>query len=134
MELRSRRTVDEDPTIPGRPGWEGMHVWWLGGRPEGATRLVVNETEFPPGRAHEIHRHPGADEAIYILAGTGLHLRVGDGPVRVVAGDLVMIPAGEWHGLANDSDQPLRLLGLFGGVGSYAEAGYDIHPDQPETP
>jgi len=128
MELRSKTTTAEDPTIAGRPGWEGLHVWWLIDRASaGSERLVFNTTTFPPQRWHELHRHPHADEVLYLLSGAGLHLSEGE-PVRQSAGDVIFIPAGEWHGFANDTDEETVVIAVFGGVGSYAEAGYEIHP------
>lgn len=128
MEKRSVRTVAEDPTVAGRPGWEGLHVWWLVGREEtGAEGIVFNVTEFPPDKTHEIHRHPNAEEALYVLRGSGLHLSEGE-PVRQHEGEVVFIEKGEWHGFANDTDSPTTVLAVFGGVGSYEEAGYEVHP------
>jgi quercetin dioxygenase-like cupin family protein len=128
MEIRSTRTTAEDPEIPARPGWEGMHVWWLVSRDQaGSTSLVVNETEIPPNKWHEVHRHPHAEEALYILEGSGLHLTE-DGSHRLATGDVVFIPTNEWHGLANDTDSPLRVVGIFSGVSSYKDAGYEVHP------
>jgi quercetin dioxygenase-like cupin family protein len=126
MEKRSRETTPEDPAVASRPGWEGLHVWWLVGREEtGAAQLVFNTTVFPPRCWHEIHRHPNAEEALYVLEGAGLHLSEGE-PVRQEAGEVVFIPAGEWHGFANDTDEPTTVLAVFGGVGSYEEAGYEV--------
>ena len=128
MEKRSTRTVAEDPTVAGRPGWEGLHVWWLIGAEEtGSKEIVFNVTEFPPGKVHEIHRHPDCEEALYILRGVGLHLSEGE-PVRQEEGEVVFIERGEWHGFANDSDSPTTVVAVFGGVGSYADAGYEVHP------
>ena len=118
----------EDPTVAGRPGWEGLHVWWLVGREEtGAHGVVFNVTEFPPGKVHEIHRHPRCEEALYVLRGAGLHLSEGE-PVRQEEGEVVFIAQGEWHGFANDTDAPTTVIAIFGGVGSYEEAGYEVHP------
>jgi quercetin dioxygenase-like cupin family protein len=128
MEKRSTRTVAEDPTVLERPGWEGLHVWWLIGREEtGAYGIVFNVTEFPPGKVHEIHRHPHCEEALYILRGSGLHLSERE-PVRQEEGEVVFIQQNEWHGFANDTDSPTTVIAVFGGVGSYAEAGYEVHP------
>jgi quercetin dioxygenase-like cupin family protein len=130
MDLRSTKNVSEDPTITGRPGWEGLHVWWLVNQEQtGARTMVVNITDFPPHKRHEMHRHPNAEEALYIVSGAGLHLSEGE-PLRQRAGDVMYIPAGEWHGFENDTDDPTVLLALFGGVGSYEAAGYEIHPSE----
>ena len=106
MEIRSTQNTAEDPEIPARPGWEGMHVWWLVNRANaGSDTLVVNETVIPANKWHEVHRHPHAEEALYVLEGSGLHLTE-DGSHRLTQGDVVFIPRNEWHGLANDTDEP----------------------------
>ena len=131
MEIRSTQNTDEDPEIPIRPGWEGMHVWWLITRDSAESdTLVVDETEIPANKWHEVHRHPHAEEAMYILEGSGLHLTE-EGSHRLTKGDVVFVPRNEWHGFANDTDLPVRVIGIFGGVSAYADAGYDIHPEQP---
>ena len=129
MEKRSRQDTQEDPTVAERAGWEGLHVWWLVNRhATGAERIVVNVTVFPPDCWHEVHRHPNCEEALYVLEGSGLHLSEGE-PVRQQQGEVVYIPAGEWHGFANDTESPTTVLAIFGGVGSYEEAGYEVRPD-----
>jgi quercetin dioxygenase-like cupin family protein len=126
MVKRSIADTPEDPTVAGRPGWEGLHVWWLVNREQaGATGIVFNVTEFPPGKVHEIHRHPGCEEALYVLKGSGQHLSEGD-PVRQNEGDVVFIERGEWHGFANDTSEPTVVIAVFGGVASYEDAGYEV--------
>jgi len=92
---------------------------------------VFNVTEFPPNRWHELHRHASAEEYFFVLAGSGLHLTEGE-PVRLEVGDLVFIPKGEWHGFANDTDRPTLAVTVMGGVSHYSDAGYEVHPHQPE--
>lgn len=128
MQKRSTRTVAEDPTVALRPGWEGLHVWWLIGSEEtGAGGIVFNITEFPAHKTHEIHRHPNCEEALFVLKGAGVHLSEGE-PVPQNEGEVVFIEQGEWHGFMNDTDSPTTVLAVFGGVGSYDEAGYEVHP------
>jgi len=125
MEKRSIATTPEDPTVQGRPGWEGLHVWWLVNRAEtGSTGIVFNVTQFPPGKVHQLHRHPNCEEALYLLKGAGLHLSE-DGETRQNEGDVIFIERGEWHGFANHTDEPTTVIAVFGGVGSYYEAGYE---------
>jgi quercetin dioxygenase-like cupin family protein len=124
MEKRSTATSPEDPTIAAR-GWDGLRVWWLIDRTgAGSTQVVFNVTEFSPGKTHGLHRHPNAEEVLYVLRGEGLHLSEGEA-VRQVEGEVVFIPRGEWHGFANDSERPTTVIAVFGGVGSYEEAGYE---------
>ena len=131
MVIRSTQNTAEDPEIPARPGWEGMHVWWLVTREEAESEtLVVNETVIPANKWHEVHRHPDAEEAMYVLEGSGLHLTE-EGSHRLTRGDVVFAARNEWHGFANDTDSPVRVIGIFGGVSTYRDAGYEIHPNQP---
>jgi quercetin dioxygenase-like cupin family protein len=133
MYKTSRAETPYDPTIPQRPGWEGMFVHWLADRDHGSTKTTVfNVTEFPPMRSHELHRHAEAEEYFFVLEGGGLHLTEG-GPVVLERGDLVFIPKGEWHGFANDRDTPTLAVTVMGGVAHYSEAGYEIHPMQPDV-
>jgi quercetin dioxygenase-like cupin family protein len=133
MYKTSRSETPFDPTIPERPGWEGMYVHWLADRDHAGTATTVfNVTQFPPRRSHELHRHPHAEEFFFVLEGGGLHL-TDDQPVELVAGDLVFIPRGEWHGFANHTDAPALAVTVMGGVSHYADAGYEVHPQQPEA-
>ena len=128
MYKTSREETPFDPSIPERPGWEGMFEHWLADRDHGATETTVfNVTQFPPNRSHEVHRHEHAEEFFFVLEGSGLHLTDGD-PVRLHNGDLVFIPKGEWHGFANDTDEPTLAVTVMGGVAHYSDAGYDILP------
>jgi quercetin dioxygenase-like cupin family protein len=128
MYKTSRDDTPFDPTIPERPGWEGMFVHWLADRDHGDTQTTVfNVTEFPPRRSHEVHRHVDAEEYFFVLEGSGLHLTDGE-PVRLHEGDLVFIPKGEWHGFANDTDTPTLAVTVMGGVSHYSDAGYDVLP------
>jgi quercetin dioxygenase-like cupin family protein len=129
MDKRSTENTPQDPDIPLRPGWEGMRVWWLtSGLSEPPTQLVINITEFPPGVMHEIHRHPDADEFVFVLSGSGLQLSP-SGETRHSAGELVVVPKGSWHGLRNDTDEPLVVLAGYGGVATADAAGYETYSD-----
>lgn len=129
MYKTSRAQTPEDPTIPARPGWEGMHVHWLADRDHGGTETTVfNVTQFPPNRSHELHRHPHAEEYFFVLEGSGEHLTDGE-PVALTAGDLVFIPKGEWHGFANRSDEPTLVVTVIGGVAHYSDAGYEVREE-----
>ena len=106
MFKTSRAQTPFDPTIPERPGWEGMFVHWLADRDHGGTQTTVfNVTEFPPSRSHEVHRHAYAEEYFFVLEGSGLHL-TREEPVRLNKGDLVFVPQGEWHGSPTTPTSP----------------------------
>jgi mannose-6-phosphate isomerase-like protein (cupin superfamily) len=124
MKIVSRRTVAEDPEIPTRPGWEGMHLWWLIGRASVGSEVgVVCSTDFPPDKAHALHLHPNADEIFIVIKGGGSHLTA-DGPVPMEEGDIVFVPRGEPHGFHNDRAETCSAIAFYGGIGEYEEAGY----------
>lgn len=132
MEIRSRKTTAEDLAGVDRPDTLGTHTWWLiQNNTVGSRQLVVNTAELPSGTAHQLHRHPNAEQAVIVISGRGLHLRLDDDPVTVEEGDFIHVPAGEWHGFANPYGEPVRIASVYGGVGSREEAGYDLYPGSP---
>jgi quercetin dioxygenase-like cupin family protein len=95
----------------------------------GARKIILLSSEFPPGKVHLLHRHPNAEQIMYVLEGSCLALSEGE-PVRLKEGDAVFISQGEWHGVRNDTDQPAVTLVIYGGAGTLEEAGYEEHPRQ----
>jgi quercetin dioxygenase-like cupin family protein len=73
------------------------------------TAVVVFEVE--PGEYLPTHTD-SAEEILYIVSGTGI-AHAGDESGRVSAGDLVVIPEMVPHGVANDGDETLRVVGFF---------------------
>ncbi|MFF8770953.1 cupin domain-containing protein [Kitasatospora sp. NPDC015120] len=109
-------------------GSAGMAVHWLAtDETVGALRLTVAASRFGAGGSHDLHRHPHADEFFLVLTGGGTHLTETTGiPVR--AGDLVFVPAGEWHGFRTGPAGPTAALYGYLGAPSLARAGYQVRP------
>ncbi|MFE2108835.1 cupin domain-containing protein [Kitasatospora sp. NPDC059463] len=109
-------------------GSAGMTVHWLAtDETVGALRLTVAASRFGAGGSHDLHRHPHADEFFLVLSGGGTHLTETTGiPVR--AGDLVFVPAGEWHGFRTGPAGPTDALYGYLGAPSLARAGYRVRP------
>ncbi len=95
----------------------------------GARKIILLSSEFPPGKVHLLHRHPNAEQIMYVLEGSCLALSEGE-PVRLNEGDAVFIAQGEWHGVRNDTDQLAVTLVIYAGAGTLEEAGYEEHPRQ----
>ncbi len=104
--------------------------------------VAVGNTENPamsllhvvllPGRGHERHNHPDADEILYVLAGRGQQM-VDDGePFLVAAGQAVFIPTAAWHSTINTGWEPLSLLAIYAPAG--AEEALRGLPDFREVP
>lgn len=113
-----------------KPDQEGLIVKNVINKDDtGARRMILLSSELPPGKVHLLHRHPNAEQIMYVLEGSCLALSEGE-PVRLKVGDAVFIAQGEWHGVRNDTDQPAVTLVIYSGAGSLEEAGYEEHPRQ----
>lgn len=107
-------------------GFRDMGVRWLvTTKTVGSARLVVATSTFDPGGAHARHRHPRAGEFFLVSEGSGEHLAP-IGPIRMSAGDLMFVPAGEWHGFRTDPGVTTRAIYGYVGAGSLEQAGYEV--------
>ena len=73
---------------------------------------VVARVEVAPGIKAGRHSHPG-EEISYVLEGEGLLLIDGQPPKRIKAGESFIIPAGVVHDAHNDTDKPIKLVGVY---------------------
>jgi quercetin dioxygenase-like cupin family protein len=110
-------------------GWVDMRVQFLIDESRaGSKELVVGRTVLPPGARHDRHRHPNCDEFLIVISGEGeIYTDEGREPAR--AGDVVLTPAGHWHGFDNTSDADALLIWGWRGAGSLEAAGYEL-PDR----
>jgi len=69
------------------------------------------EFELEPGESVAPHVHETAEEIYCILSGTG-RMTVSKTTGAVVAGDVVHIPAGSSHSIANTSSGALRAVAV----------------------
>ena len=71
-----------------------------------------------PGKGHERHNHPDADEILYVLAGAGDQM-VDDGdPFPVRPGQAIWIPKGAFHSTLNTGWEPMVLLAVYAPAGA----------------
>src|SRR5690242_12390331 len=78
----------------------------------GAKAIGMNWMELAPGKtSFPYHGHPGVEEGVYILAGTG-ELRLGGERIAVRPGDYAAFLPGPDHAhtLTNTGSEPLRYL------------------------
>lgn len=64
---------------------------------------------FEPGQSQDVHAHDDGDKVYYVLDGE-LVATVGDEEQRLSAGEATMAPAGEPHGVRNETDARARAL------------------------
>ena len=128
--MNVRNIQDVAAEVMTKPDQEGLIVRNVINKDDaGAGRMILLSSELPPGKVHLLHRHPNAEQIMYVLEGSCLALSEGE-PVRLKEGDAVFIAQGEGHGVRNDTDQPAVTLVIYAGAGSLEEAGYEEHPRQ----
>jgi len=128
MKIKNIRDVAAK--VMSKPDQEGLIVRNVVNKDAtGASRIILLSSEFPPGKVHLLHRHPNAEQIMYVLEGSCLALSESE-PVRLEEGDAVFIAQGEWHGVRKDTDQPAVTLVIYSGAGNLEEAGYEGHPRQ----
>ena len=95
-ELVSMDTIALRP-MPEHIGFRAASARWFDAPPGPSIASLIGDTVYGPGGLHELHRHPGVAEVLYVLSSSGTHLsRERSRPIG--KGDLVAIQAGEWHG------------------------------------
>ena len=128
MEIRNIRAAPAE--VMTKPDQAGLMVRNVINRDDtGARKIILLSSELPPGKVHLLHRHPNAEQIMYVLEGSCLALSEGE-PARLNQGDAVFIAQGEWHGVRNDTDRPAVTLVIYAGAGTLEEAGYEEHPQQ----
>jgi quercetin dioxygenase-like cupin family protein len=123
---RVSREVADDPSLDRNSGFISMGVRWLATRDTvGTCKITLGTSTFEPGGQHDLHRHPHAVEFLLVVSGSGMHLTE-DGEIPLTNGQLVLIPAGEWHGFCTDTDVTTRTVFGYLGAASLPEAGYEL--------
>jgi oxalate decarboxylase/phosphoglucose isomerase-like protein (cupin superfamily) len=94
--------------------------------------LTFGEVVLQPGRGHDRHNHPDAEEILYVLSGTGEQMLDDGEPFPIGSGDTIYVPTAMYHSTRNTSWAPLRLLALYNPGG--AEKALEGLPDFREVP
>ena len=93
---------------------------------EGASRIILIDQEqvgagditfgfskyAPRSSIHKKHRHPNAEEIMYILSGRGIG-GVEDQEAELVKGDTLWVPRGAVHWFYNPYDEPCEFVFLY---------------------
>lgn len=86
----------------------------------GAPELVMFTEDIPPGQAIPPHRHPHADEIIFVYGGTGQAV-LGEREATVRTGSTIYMPRNTSVRLRNTGTEPLRIAAIF------SQPGYDAY-------
>lgn len=82
----------------------------------GSSHLVFLTADLAPEGEIPTHRHPGADEILFLESGTA-RVQVGDLVREVHAGATVFIPADTWISVTNVGKDHIRAVGVFSAPG-----------------
>lgn len=115
-------TLPDDAAHPDLQGAVSRQL--VSGKTVGSQRGMLIVTEFAPGGYHKLHRHHSAEQVSFLLEGSAEHLTA-NGPAPISAGTAIYVPPGEWHGFRNTGTTTAKLVSLYGGAASLADAGYE---------
>jgi mannose-6-phosphate isomerase-like protein (cupin superfamily) len=80
------------------------------GDDHGGVGICAIFVDAPPGRGPSLHRHPYV-EVLITQEGRATFF-LGDEEREVGAGEMVVVPAGQWHGFVNSGGGPLRQIDI----------------------
>ncbi len=93
----------------------------LGPTVNGARQFSAAVVTVPPGQGHDRHNHPGAEEIIYILEGTGAQMVEDEAGIahteQVRPGACVFIPESRFHATHNTGAQDMKIFVVYSPTG-----------------
>jgi quercetin dioxygenase-like cupin family protein len=101
---------------PGHPNPGETFILKVDPKNGGSSHLVFLTGDLAPGGEIVTHRHPGADEILFVQAGTA-RVHLGNTVRDVHAAATVFIPAGTWISLSNIGSEALSAVFVFSAPG-----------------
>jgi quercetin dioxygenase-like cupin family protein len=92
--------------------------------------LLLVRATMPPGQAHNLHRHPGREEIIYVLEGQAEQW-VAREKRLLGPGDLALIPRNVPHGTFNVGQGTLKFLAILSPVEAPGPFTVDVFDEEP---
>ena len=93
----------------------------LGPQVNGAQKFSAAVVTVPPGQGHARHNHPGSEEIIYILKGTGEQMvedEAGNPHTKIVRpGCCVFIPESRFHSTLNTGGEEMQIFVVYSPAG-----------------
>jgi oxalate decarboxylase/phosphoglucose isomerase-like protein (cupin superfamily) len=100
-------------------------LWWLSEpRVTAAEKFSAGIVQLEPGKGHTRHNHPGCEEILYVLSGSGRQVVevAGESREQVIGpGVLVHIPPDCYHSTVNLGTEPMRILAIYAPPGPEAQ-------------
>jgi oxalate decarboxylase/phosphoglucose isomerase-like protein (cupin superfamily) len=137
---KSKRIFVEEADVETQVFDWGRLSWLSEPRVTAAERFSAGVVSLEPGKGHDRHNHPGVEEILYVLSGTGEQtVDTAAQTLRreVSAGVLIHIPPDVYHATVNIGQEPMRLLAIYAPPGPEAELrameGVRIEPPQRQS-
>ena len=123
--------VDKESQAVHTFGW-GQIKWFVTPDATEGSDLTFGEVILMPGKGHDRHNHPDAEEILYVLSGSGEQMLDDGEPFPISPGDTIHVPKAVFHSTTNTGWSPMRLLALYSPGG--AEKALTELPDFKEVP
>lgn len=95
----------------------GQLALTVGPEVNGAVRFSGGVVDLPPGKGHTRHNHPGAEEIIFVISGSGEQMVErpdGTPEVRQVGpGCTIFVPESRFHSTLNTGSEPMQLFVVY---------------------
>ena len=82
----------------------------------GSSHLVFGTEDLEPGGKIDMHRHPGADEILFLQNGTA-RVTLADASREIHGGATVFIPANTWISMTNIGNESIHFVFIFSAPG-----------------
>jgi quercetin dioxygenase-like cupin family protein len=117
MRVRSVAETGSTPTSFGS-------MKWMANAEVTGTDITLGRVVIEAGKQNERHKHPSAQEVLYLLAGSLAHT-LGDEEVVMEAGDTVVIPPDTFHNARSVGDVDADMIVAYssGNRGYVSETG-----------
>ena len=101
---------------PGHPDPGESFILKVDPKNGGSSHLVFLTASLAPGKEIAAHRHPDADEILFLQTGTA-RVNLGDSVRDVHAGATVFIPANTWITVSNIGRDVIGVVSVFSAPG-----------------
>lgn len=123
------RLTVADAEVLTRPGKRSAQIVSTRNAPR--ARMTITRVVLEPGAVSPPHRHEAAEQTWIVEQGAARLMMGDDGSARLGAGDVVVIPPGEIHGVENTGDVDFVYLAAATPPEDMARF-YDGHPRRDE--